>query len=623
MNKRIAWLVVSSLMVLSLMLASCAPKVTEEKKAVAEEKVVTEEKKAVAEEKKVVAEEKKAVAKAEVPRYGGTLTRAERDETNSSLDVFNPTAKVGTSKLAARMYDGAVVYDRTKGPAGTGEWLGQITWSPIASVGAMAERWEIIQPDTIIVHIRKRVRFHDKPPVNGREVTPEDWLFSYKRAYEAPTWPYWRNTYGFLSDTKNVANSIYISPEDPWALVVKALPEYLGTIWEGAISMIQIVPKEYEGMPGGTPQRWQDIVGTGPFILTDWVRGSSRTYERNPNYYRKDQFHPENQLPYIDVYKEVIIPDLSTAISAMRTGKIDQLGSASGITLGADDAEGLIRTNPELLWYKYPQGGGRGPAMHMRWDVKPFDDVRVRQAMMMAINHPEIVKDYYKGNAILYYWPAVPGLSEHKDYVVPLEQMPQVVQDMFGYHPDKAAKLLDAAGYPGPNRFTTSVTVSAAMEEYLDLAAIVKSYWAKVGVTLEIDVKEAAVWEAMGNAKTHKNGYFRSTSNQEPYKWVTTKKGIVYNYAMVYTPIVEETFAKVQAAYLDPVERARIVREATPEIASLAPLQILPLPYDYTMWQPWLKAYNGESTVDYLGGQGWTAYIWIDQALKEQLTGRR
>jgi peptide/nickel transport system substrate-binding protein len=63
---------------------------------------------------------------------------------------------------------------------------------------------------------------------------------------------------------------------------------------------------------------WRNAVGTGPFILTDYVSGSSATYIRNENYRGYDQRYPEDKLPYVDGVKLLIIPDNATVMTTWR-----------------------------------------------------------------------------------------------------------------------------------------------------------------------------------------------------------------------------------------------------------------------------------------------------------------
>ena len=61
---------------------------------------------------------------------------------------------------------------------------------------------------------------------------------------------------------------------------------------------------------------WHHAIGTGPFILTDYVLGGSATLVKNPNYYGVDERHPQNSIPYIDKLTILIMPDASTGLAA-------------------------------------------------------------------------------------------------------------------------------------------------------------------------------------------------------------------------------------------------------------------------------------------------------------------
>ncbi|MBI4282863.1 MAG: ABC transporter substrate-binding protein [Chloroflexi bacterium] len=616
MKKGIIWLVVSGLMVLSLVLASCAPKVTEEKQVVpTEKKAVTEEKKVVPEEKKVV-EEKKTVTGKALPQYGGVLNLVQPSDpaagfTNTGMTVYNRANHWHLNIVLEEL----VTKDRTKGPAGTGEWSGLHGVHPPLEqlIPALAESWQIIEPDTLKFKIRKGIHWQDKAPTNGAELTAEDVVYTFRLKWARPGSPA-LTTYPVISNLKNPAESVYLDPDDSRVAVLRSAPGKLGDLWEVVANFHNIYPKAMGAIEGEGFGTWKGVTGTGPFIITDVVMGSTYTYARNPNYWRNDQLHPENRLPYLDGVKVSIIADLSTRYAALRTGKID---TARDVSL--EDWEGIMKTNPELQWVEYTLSSAR--ALHMRHDTTPFADVRVRRAMHMAINYDEMIKDFYGGKAEKFWYPAFP-IPEHKLAYVPLEQMPKEVQELYSYKPDKAKQLLAEAGFP--RGFTTSIIVSSALEEDIDLASVVAAYWAKVGVTLKIDIKEPAVYNSMSVAKTYTDGAMQSIATPETVKLYWSVVGSASNYARVNEPLVEETFQALRRNALNWPELTRIVRETTPALQMLA-LQIkLPLPTKYVLWQPWLKGYYGEDHPDYYAtGGAFSKYVWIDQDLKQKLTGRR
>jgi ABC-type transport system substrate-binding protein len=103
------------------------------------------------------------------PQYGGTLVLGSV-QILKSLDV--EAAGTDILYVDSYVYEKLGVGNWAKGPAGTNEWSWfHYTYTPIQYLkGALAESWEQPDPMTVIFHLRKGVRFHNKPPVNGREV---------------------------------------------------------------------------------------------------------------------------------------------------------------------------------------------------------------------------------------------------------------------------------------------------------------------------------------------------------------------------------------------------------------------------------------------------------------------
>ncbi|MFC2073201.1 ABC transporter substrate-binding protein, partial [Chloroflexota bacterium] len=545
------------------------------------------------------------------PQYGGMLNLNYNNDPNQGWTMET----MSNGKLLWYIHVAAagtlLSKDRLTGPGGTGEWNGFYSASPPVNfmAGNLAESWEIIEPDTLIFHIRKGVHWQDKPPANGREMTAADVVYSFVGVWTFPAG--YKASSAYLADMENLDKSIYISPDDPWAVVFKSAPGELKNVWDAVANRWFVMPKEL-GLEGfGT---WQGLVTTGPFLLTDYVSGSSLTYQRNPNYWKKDPLHPENQLPYVDAVKLFIIVDPSTVHSALRTGKIDIV-----INITAEDSESLIKSNPEL------QRAGKwanGRGLYMRNDVAPFDDVRVRQAMTMAINYDEIVEEYYGGKAEKFWWPAFP-IPEHVPMWKPIEEMPESVQELYGYHPDKAAKLLDEAGLSGPNRFTTSAAVSASESDDINLLTVIQEYWARIGVTLEIEIKEGGSFRGFQRRFAYEHGVYGAVSANQPARLPSVRASARENYARVNDPLIAETTQRISEAGFDWDEIIRINIEAAPEMIMKAYIIKAPLPMQYNMWRPWVKGFHGENDPQYLGFHSMSEYVWIDQDMKEEITGRR
>jgi peptide/nickel transport system substrate-binding protein len=618
MKKKIVWVVVSCLMVVALVLASCGPAVTEE-----EEVTQTEEEVVTPTEEEVVTqtEEEVVTPTEEVPKYGGWVNIP----VSSAIRGFDDAWVSSTfCKTLVQTNEHLLDGDWAKGAAGTGEYdflYGRMEPNPI---GVLLESWEFPDPDTIILHVKKgedAVHWALNPDsaasrlVGGREVTAEDIADSITRQFTLPTaWGYRQYYNWWYPDGSATAT-------DDYTVVVKGHDVPVGTtsVWPVITEWTYILPYDVIEKYGDM-QDWRNSVGTGPFMLTDYLAGSSATFVRNPNYWRKDPCGPGkgNQLPYVDGVNLLTLLDASTRMAALRTAKIDLTGSAT--TVYREDFDGLIRANPELQYIKIL---GLGGAVYFKLDEEPFDDINVRRALHMAIDYQTIKDTYYGGKAEILWWPS-PPLPGYMDSYVSLEELPESTRELFEYKPEKAKQLLDEAGYPGPNRFTFSCLCTT--EESVDQLSIVKDYWAKIGVDLKIDVRDSAVYTNMQTAKSFKGAVIGGGSNvlSGPFKLTELQCGMAKNYGFC-DQYVDDLFSKIWA--FENVGKEDVRQAAKKDISTYvlpqAVMVQLPAPYVYRLWWPWVKNYHGEDAISYCGSNEATKFLWIDQDLKEEMTGRR
>jgi len=351
-------------------------------------------------------------------------------------------------------------------------------------------------------------------------------------------------------------------------------------------------------------------------MLTDYVAGSYATLVRNPNYWMKDPIGAGkgNQLPYLDGINMMVVLDASTRIAALRTGKIDILSSA-----GSENFEPLIKANPELQYKKLIAQGG---VIFLKVKEEPFDDINVRRALSMAVDYQAIVDLYYGGDAFILGYPSAP-VAGFMDAYTPIEELPESTRELFEYNPEKAEQLLDEAGYPGPERFTFPCLCTG--EEDVNLLSIVKNDLAKIGVTLNIDVRDKAVFDTMRLAGTFKKSIISGAANVvTPLKLPGVTCGVATNYSGFCSQYVDDLYNSIWAFENVGKEDVRhAAKKALHEAVLAEAINILlPYYYDYRMWWPWVKNYHGEAGVAYHSGSDYTKFIWIDQDLKEEITGK-
>jgi len=601
MKKKFIWMLVSCVMVLSLVIASCGEAAVEEEEV--EEEAVEEEEVTVPEEEE---EEVVSPPAGEAnwwdyhgePQYGDTLVW----RLNTDIASFDRWRQADYTGILAMYEEGWFgmnwTTDRNELPL-KGGFTDPSTQFPL-----IIESWEI--PDnfvTFIVHIRKGINWHNKPPVNGRELTAYDMEYYWHRmtglgsGFEPGSNPY---TY-----FKGWDDFESITATDKYTIVFKCKYSVAG-IWTmlwgpGNAPFAREVIEQY-----GDLADWKNAVGTGPFMLADYVAGTSATFERNPNYWGWDQRYPDNSIPYVDGAKFLIIPEDTTAYAALRTGKIAML---TGVPW--EQAERFADTNPELNQVSIL---GTGYSVAMRVDREPFTDINVRKALNMAIDHKTIAETYYGGNVEgkpnSYYNPNM------GPYYTPFEEWPKEVQEGHSYNPEGAKKILADAGYP--DGFSTNMLVSTGDD--MDLPLIIKGYFSDINVDMEIRPVEATQFFSYVNIfKKHDQmvwgRYACNSGPAGPTILIHSSKWFI-NPSMTNDPIFDE-LADREATYTD-ADPMKWATDKEADMYAMAKYWVVPIlpSVTYHLYQPWLKGYSEESVT----ASGYLfARWWIDQELKKAM----
>jgi len=616
--KKIAWMTLPLLMVAALVLSSCqAATVEEEKETETVAGKVTEKEAAKVEEEE---EEEEVAAEAgpemardirgnlvEKPRYGGTVTVSTGANPTTQWDPWW-TQQGGADYLAlAAVYDRLTGYDWSSPP---GSRPTGIAFIPNETVkGYSAESWTNPDPLTYIITLRKGQYFWNKPPVNGRELIADDWKYSIERTMglgefeELGLSPY----VGYTA--WEVVESVEVIDKYTFAIHLKEPSAMFPEFWGAEIGP-WVHPREVVDEYGDEFD-WEYTVGSGPWVLDDLILDSSITYSKNERYYGIDDNFPENNIPYADGMKVLIIPDWSTRKAAMATGKVDVLG------MGWEDAETFMETNPELQFSENPSVA-LGFAVNV--SIEPYSDVRVRRAMQMAINLPEIAETYYGGTANPYPFMINPAFEQ---YVTPFEDLPAECQEAFTYDPEKAKALLAEAGYP--NGFQQMCPITGAWE----LGELLAAYLEAIGIETEFRLMETASYNSLvyGTTADRTLAYWWCGAAQwhpvQILSYVTGGQETHYwNLADADDPYMNDRRDLILNTY-DAVERDTAYKEAF-LYGTCQHYQICaPGMVGYTMWQPWVKGYWGQERVIGIGMAPTWARVWIDTDLKFERTGVR
>jgi peptide/nickel transport system substrate-binding protein len=541
------------------------------------------------------------------PQYGGELViRANRN-----IVSFDPYITENLANIYSAWMERLVADDWTLDPA---VFDYKTHWHPSRYMkGNLAAGWDFPDATTHVIHLRQGIHWQNIPPANGREFVADDVVFHFNRlcglggSFTKPSSPPAPGLHDLISVTAADRYTIVFKFKTPNPeLIMEALHKVYPSL---CLENPDAVKK------WGDLNDWHHAIGTGPFILKDFVPGSSATLVKNPDYWGHDERHPENKLPYLDTVKFLVIPDDDIALQAMRARKIDILD------VMPIQAQVMRKTNPEIL--QIPRPNSDAITVEPRNDVKPFNDIRVRKAMQMAIDLPSIAKYYYQNTVEPY--PVMLTSRYMKGWGFPYEEWPPDLKDEYAYNPEAARQLLAEAGYP--DGFKTNVVTNAFKN--LELLQIVRSYSTAVGIDMEIRTMDTGSFiDFVSNGKKHDQlvhcppGPLGHTAS--PFLELTRFRTGPGNWAMVDDPVFNDFLPKAMAtsSYID---LKKIIRDANERVARQHFTISLLQPQYYSLCQPWVKGFNAQhgSTMGHTGGPGmlsfYLARFWIDQKLKKSM----
>ncbi len=545
-----------------------------------------------------------------VPQYGSTMILSLKSNP-SSFDVYS----VGGAMNVINAYQEKLFGDDwTLDPKVFGY---NIDFRPTNYVvGNLAASFEFSDPHIFIVHLRQGIHWQNIPPVNGREFTSADVIYHYDRDFGLGGGYTASPLYATVAAYQDISS---LTAPDKYTVIFKFktfLPEFILESLESISTSLDMEPREAVDQWGDLTD-WHHAIGTGPFILSDYVSGSSVTFVKNPNYWAHDARYPNNQLPYVDTLKLLVITDPATILAGVRTGKIDFMDNVS-----LSNSQSLAKTNPEIVQVITP--GSACETIDPRNDKVPFNDIRVREAMQMSINLSDIAANYYGGTTLPY--PSALTSRYMAGWGWDYPQWPQALQNEYAYNPTAAKQLLAAAGYS--NGFTTTCVVDAAGD--LALLQIIKSYFSAVNITMNIQTMESTAmltWLTAGknDALINRINNGPLGLSYEPSRQINrfATATTVNNYSNGFDPAIETDFEKAMAAVdVDTVKS--LLQDVNKIVVQRHFVISLLIPMNHVVCQPWIKGYNGQARS--IIGQGtplmlgfYTARFWVDQNLKKSM----
>jgi peptide/nickel transport system substrate-binding protein len=267
----------------------------------------------------------------------------------------------------------------------------------------------IEQPDdlTWVFHLRKGVTFS-----NGEEFTASDVKFTLEQLVD----PKWNSPYsGVPQDLSLDMNNIEI-PDDYTIILHSTAP---APVMLEQLDFLAILSEKYYS-EASDAELSQQPVGTGPYVVTEWVKDDHITLERRDDYW--------GPLPEIETIIFRPIPDAQTRLAELLAGNADIV-----LNISPDDMERVEAAEGVRM---ATVDGGREIFLGIRCDQAPFSDVRVRQALNYAVNVEAILENLIGVGT---------RMATGSNFPVPSPV------EAYTYDPQKAAELLDEAGVVDSN----------------------------------------------------------------------------------------------------------------------------------------------------------------------------
>ena len=353
---------------------------------------------------------------------GGEITVGIAADLDTSLDPHVSSSSAGTREVLFNIFEGLVKPD-----------------SDGNLIPAVAESFTVNETaDEYTYTLREGVRFH-----NGNVVTVGDVLYSLSRAAGLETGE------PLVSDVKAIAA---VEASDDKTVVVKLkAPD---TEFNSHMS-VAIVPE------GSDPNT--DVVGTGPF------RFVSRTPQDNIVLEKFTDYWGEGAI--LDRVVLKVIPDPQTMVMSLRSGAIDMAERLTTSQIAELGDLNVLEGSSNVV-----------QALYLNNSFKPFQDVRVRQALCYAIDKHAVIDLAADGHGTPVGSSMFPAFGKYF--------MPELTDY---YQPDaaKAKSLLKEAGY---ENLSFTITVPSNMPAHVDTAQVVVELLRQVGVDAKIDQVEWATW---------------------------------------------------------------------------------------------------------------------------------
>jgi peptide/nickel transport system substrate-binding protein len=511
------------------------------------------------------------VAGAEAPKRGGVLKH---------MGLEPPTFDIqATASYQTQLISSFVHRTLFKFVNGANHGPSEFTLVPDLALKADVSR----DGRAYTITLRQGVRWEQKPPLNGRELTAADVKYTIERAVKKSPYA------SLLGEVQGV------EAPDRYTVRVHLGDAFAPFLHNLAEPWLGILQPEVEDKFGDFKAA-EALIGCGPFVLERYEPGVKAVFARNPAYYAKG-------LPYLDKVEWLFVKDRSTQLSLFRAGQVDLPFYDARIP--RSDVSSFKQSNPTYPIVYWDWLAVR--TLAMRTDKPPFHDARVRRALSLAVDRKKWVAQYLEGQ----------GYEDHGPVPAPMREWKLPAKDLgagaryLEYNPTLARKLLAEAGYP--NGFKAKCTHWPGYgPEYVEELELLAFHLKQVGVELLI------VNEEYGNyIRGSFLGKFEETS-WGPSSIFTEVDSYLYNFFRTGQPNNRSHVADpqldvmldAQRRYTSRSSRKKVIDDIQRYLAERVYYVYTPYPKNLSSWAPWVKNYGPKNSFD-RGAQ--LEVVWLDK----------
>ena len=507
----------------------------------------------------------------ETPKYGGRVAYTATAVTET-LNPYKATS-TGPRAVLGPIYESLLSLDYQLEGETVKDYRVDYPVRPM-----LAESWQQTNDTTYVFTMRRGVKWHD-----GADLTAADVVFSYDYLRDI------KNAFPLRGNVKDIDK---VELVDPHTVRVSSKGPAPALLMSLADPNVMILPKHVN-------DRGDDFakvaVGTGPFKYKAFDRTGSSLFVRNEGYWQAGR-------PYMDGVEVFYGMDQSARLAAFVSKKADLRGPPDKVQF-----ETLVKQVPDAKYATMITT--YGDSLLMKLDAPPFEDLRVRRALHLAVDRQALLKAVGFDIGIVNP-PGMPGVKT--GWAVPQEDLLKLP----GYRQPKEAdiaeakRLLSEAGYPAGLKTVTLVNVARSFTPRI--AEGMAGQLRQIGVDMEIRVQPTAEWR-----KATQDGQFETymdfVADAVPANYQFTylhSKGTL-NKMPINDPRLDELIDK-QAVSLDVGEQKRAALEM--QRLLIEKLYVIPTIEvgAFQVWQPWVRNYIYNIGTSEIVDQENAASMWLD-----------